>query len=130
MELGPCLTVTTVRSKGVSERVAVDNGAVPGVVGALADGVHVAGARGAVQQRASLRRGAAGAPRRALGAPARLRGAPPRAAHLPVPRRRRPDPGRGTQRAQVSITVSFCIIKHGIRTVKLLKSEVKRLWTF
>lgn len=83
--------------------ISVDHGAVPGVVGALAHGVHVARARRALQQRAGLRGGRAGRGPRGRGprgrgprGPGRRRApAAPRAAHLPVPRRRRADPRGG-----------------------------------
>lgn len=97
-------------ARGVS---AVGDGAVPGVVGAHADRLHVAGAGRAVQQRAGLRGGAAGARGRRGGGPGRgaprapraprARRAAQRAAHLPVPRRGRADARRGTKRSQVSI---------------------------
>jgi hypothetical protein len=86
--------------------VAVDNGAVPGVVGALADGVHVPGAGGALQQRGGVRGGRArhrARLRLRIRARARSRAAP-RAPHLPVPRRCRAGARRGAQRSQVIFT--------------------------
>lgn len=70
--------------------IADDNGTLPRVVGALADCIHVARARGAVQQRAGLCGGRAGGQQ--WGELARELA--PRTAHIPVPRCRRSDFGR------------------------------------
>lgn len=61
-------------------QLAVNNGAFPGVVGALAHRIHVPRAGRAVQQRARFRGGRAGG--RGRGLPRRHA---PGAAHLPVP---------------------------------------------
>lgn len=76
---------------------AVHNGAVPRIVGALTDRVHIPGAGRAVQQRGGVRGGSGGWRGRRHPAPrVRRRAAPQGAAHLPVPRRRCACARRGT----------------------------------